>query len=486
MNDPDRWRRVSDLFAQALERPAGDRAAFVQQACGGDQALADEVLSLLRGHERATANEFLEKPAATLDPTLLDEPSPPIGRQVGPYVIRSEIGRGGMGIVYYAEDTRLGRAVALKAVAPELARDPRMRERLRREAQAAAALSHPAIATVYTLEESNGDLFIVSEYVEGRTLREEIASQPLPETALLEVARTLADALAAAHERGIVHRDLKPENILRRNDGQLKILDFGLARDLHAHPGAPATPFTQPGQAPGTPAYMAPEQLRGSPGDTRSDVFAYGVLLFELATGRLPDLDPSASAVPAILPASLDAVVRRCLQTAPHERFMSGAELLNAVTASQAGVRSLSREKIRALWWWQFHQLAVAAIHAALVAALWPARMWFWPSWGKGLFYAALAIQTAAVTMRLHLWFTSRFHAELLSAERERVRRPLDALDRAFQVLLLGAGGAAVRADSPVAPLFFVAAIGSFLTSALIEPATSRAAFDVSAPAQLK
>jgi hypothetical protein len=154
--------------------------------------------------------------------------------------------------------------------------------------------------------------------------------------------------------------------------------------------------------------------------------------------------------------------------------------------ASEAGVRSLPSEKTIALWWWQFHQLAVAAIHAALVAALWPARMWFSPGLGMGLFYAALAIQTAAVTMRLHLWFTSRFHAELLSAERERVRRPLVALDRGFQVLLLAAGGAAVVADSPAAPLFFVAAIGSFLTSALIEPATSRAAFDVSAPAQLK
>jgi hypothetical protein len=478
MNDSERWRRVNDLFAQAKERPAGEREAFVQQACAGDTALAEEVLSLLRAHDRAAAVEFLEKPAAALDPTLIDEPSPFIGRQVGPYLIRSKIGRGGMGIVFYADDTRLGRAVALKAIAPEFACVPRMRERLRREAQAAAKLSHPAIATVYTLEESDGDLFIVSEYVEGTTLREEIASCPLAETDLFDVARTLAEALAAAHARGIVHRDLKPENILRRSDGQLKILDFGLARDLHASAGAPNTRPTVHGQAPGTPAYMAPEQLRGSAGDTRSDVFAYGVLIFELATGRLPDPDADTNTPPAISPPSLDAVVRKCLRTAPHERFASGVELLGALAVSEPNKRSGREEYANALWWWQFHQLAVAAVHSALVAALWFARAWFVPPWGMALFYSALATQTAAVTMRLHLWFTSRFHAELLSVERERIRRPLVALDLAFQALLLTAGIGAAGADSQAAPIFFIAAIGSFLTSALIEPVTSRAAFD--------
>lgn len=474
MSDSDRWRRAGDLFAQALDRAPEERRAFVEQACGSDTQLASEVLSLVDAHDRAGAG-FLEQPAAALDPTLLDEPSPLIGRQVGPYLVRAEIGRGGMGIVFYAEDTRLGRGVALKAVAPELARDPRMRERLRREAQAAAALSHPAIATVYALEELDGDLFIASEYVEGRTLREELAGGPLEGEPLLQAARAVAGALAAAHSRGIVHRDLKPDNILRRNDGQLKILDFGLARDLHAQAGASAARLTFHGQAPGTPGYMAPEQLRGDPGDTRADVFAFGVLIHELATGQHPD--DADTRVP-FAPVSLNAIVRRCLRSAPHERFSSGVELLGALMAGEVMESGPEAPASGALWWWQFHQLAVAALHAALVAALWPARTWFSPPTGMALFYAALASQTAAVTMRLHLWFTSRFHAEQLSVERSRVRGPLLVLDLVFQALLLIAGVAAAWADSPMAALFLVAAIGSFLTSALIEPATARAALD--------
>jgi predicted Ser/Thr protein kinase len=476
MSDPDRWRRVGDLFAQALERPGADRRAFIQQTCGTDTALAAEVLSLLEAHDRAGARGFLEQPAAALDPSLLDDPSPLIGKQVGPYLVRAEIGRGGMGIVLYAEDTRLGRPVALKVIAPELARDPRMRERLRREAQAAAALSHPAIATVYALEEYDGDLFIASEYVEGRTLREEIATHPLPPAVLLEAGRAVASALAAAHSRGIVHRDLKPENILRRNDGQLKILDFGLARDLHVHAREGAGRLTAHGHAPGTPGYMAPEQLRGEPGDTRADIYAFGVLMYELATGAHPGLSP-ADRQP-VAPASLDAVIARCLRSAPHERFASGLELLSALMASDATTLAAEKTSRGAVWWWQFHQLAVAGFHAGLVGALWPARAWFSPAAGMALFYAALAIQTAAVTVRLHLWFTSRFDAEQLSSERSRVGRTLRILDATFQAVLLIAALGAVSADSPVAPLFFVAAVGSFLTSALIEPATSRAAFD--------
>ncbi|MGE5816160.1 MAG: serine/threonine-protein kinase, partial [Acidobacteriota bacterium] len=459
MSDSDRWRRVGDLFAQALERPAAERRAFVRQVCGQDTQFAAEVLSLLDAHDRASAGDFLEQPAAALDPSLLDEPSPLIGKQVGPYLVRSEIGRGGMGIVFYAEDTRLGRAVALKAIAPELARDPRMRERLRREAQTAAALSHPAVATVYALEECEGDLFIASEYVEGRTLREEIAGGPLSPDRVLDVALSVASALAAAHSRGIVHRDLKPDNILRRNDGQLKILDFGLARDLHVQAGGAAARLTLQGQVPGTPGYMAPEQLRGDPGDTRADVYAFGVLMYELATGVHPDLDP-ADRQP-LAPPSLESVVARCLRETPRERFPSGIEVLGALMASDATAAGAEIPGRGAIWWWQFHQLGVAAFHAGLVVALWPARAWFSPATGMALFYAALAIQTAAVTMRLHLWFTSRFHAEQLPVERSRVRRPLGLLDALFQAVLFAAGVGAASADSPLAPLFFVAAIGS-------------------------
>ncbi len=476
MSDAHRWRRVADLFTQALERPAAERAAFVRGACGRDAALEAELASLLAAHERAATSGFLDRPAAALDPSLLDdEPSPLVGRTIGPYVIRSEIGRGGMGIVFYAEDVRLGRGAALKAVAPELARDPRMRERLRREARAAAALSHPAIATVYALEELEGDLFVASEYVDGRTLREEIEGGPLPPAAALEAARAIAGALAAAHAAGIVHRDLKPENIIRRGDGQLKVLDFGLARELHAHAGTAQTRLTVAGQAPGTPGYMAPEQLRGDPGDTRADVFAFGVLVYELATGHHPYDDGDARAT--LAPPLLDRVVRRCLRSGAHERFPSGVELLAALTAADADESSAETGGSRELWWWQFHQLGAAGFHAAMAAALWPARAWFPVPWGTIVFYAALALQTAAVTMRLHLWFSSRFHRELIATERQRVHGPLTVLDLCFQALLLAAGVVAANADAPVAPLFFIAAIASFLARLLIEPATAKGAF---------
>ena len=476
MNDSNRWQRVGELLAQALERPVTERAAFVRGAAAGDASLEAELLSLIDAHERASTSGFLERPAAALDPSLLDEePSRLVGRTIGPYVIRSEIGRGGMGVVFCAEDVRLGRSVALKAVAPELARDPRMRERLRREARAAAALSHPAIATVYALEELDGDLFIASEYVEGGTLREEVSRGPLAPAAALEAARTIAGALAAAHVRGIVHRDLKPDNIVRREDGQLKVMDFGLAREVHAQAAAAQTRLTVAGHAPGTPGYMAPEQLRGDPGDMRADVYAFGILMYELATGRHPYDDGDARVM--LSPAVLDRVVRRCLRVAAHERYASGIEVLAALTA--AGVhQSAEHEPSRALWWWQFHQLAVVALHAAMVAAVWPARHWFAPPWGTIVFYAALALETAAVTMRLHLWFSSRFQWDLLAVERRRVHWPLAALDLAFQALLLTVGLAAARVDAPTAPVFFVAAIASFLTLLLIEPATSKAAFE--------
>ncbi len=480
MNDSTRWRRVGDLFAQALERRAADRASFVHDAAAGDVSLEAELLSLLEAHERASTAGFMERPAAALDPTLLeDAPSPLVGRTVGPYVIRSELGRGGMGIVFYAEDLRLGRAVALKAVAPDLARDPRMRERLRREARAAAALSHPAIATVYALEELDGDLYIATEYVEGRTLREEIAASPLAPEAAIDTARAIAGALAAAHARGIIHRDLKPDNIIRRADGQLKVTDFGLARHVHAGAAtAQTTRLTVDGRPPGTPGYMAPEQLRGDPGDMRTDVYAFGVLMYEVATGRHPYEESEERA--RLSPPLLDRIVRRCLRPSAHERYGSAVELLAALTAEDDGA-AVEREPSKAFWWWQFHQAAVAAVHAGLVAALWPARSWFSSPWGRIVFYAALALQTAAVTMRLHLWFSSRFERAQFDTERRRVRWPLFVLDLAFQALLLSTGLAAAGVDAPVAPVFFITAIASFLALVLIEPATTRGAFKRSA-----
>jgi predicted Ser/Thr protein kinase len=444
-----------------------------------DAELATELRALLASHERAAGSDFLEQPAAALDPDLvyddLSGERTAIGRSIGPYVIRSQIARGGMGVVFCAEDTRLGRTVALKAIAPELARDERSRERLRREARAAAALSHPSIATVYALEESDGELFIASEYVPGRTLREELKDGPLPPARVTETARAIASALAAAHAHGIVHRDLKPENVVRRDDGQIKVLDFGLARSLLLDDAPTETRLTVAGAVLGTPGYMSPEQLRGESTDRRSDVYSFGVLLLELATGRRPSESAEAS-TSGSLPAPLAAIVRRCLRPRPEDRFDSAVELLAALMGSGEAA-AVSAAPGSSLWWWQFHQVAIAIFHSVMLVVLWFTRGWFSPPWGNIFFYGALGIETAAVTMRLHLWFSSRYHFETLGVQRARVRGPLLALDGLFAGLLLVAATAAVRGDRAAAPLLVIASIASALALLLIEPATARAAF---------
>ena len=213
--DSAQRRRVRDLFEAALDREPADLDAWIAREAADDPIVRDEVLSLLTHHSRAGA--FLSQPIAERAPELLadDQPLPP-GSRVGAYTIVRELGRGGMGYVYLASDERLGRTVALKALAPHLVRDPSQRERLRREARAAASLTHPGICTVYALEELNGELYIASEFVDGRTLGEEIRTGRAPSSGeVLRTARELADALASAHAKNIVHRDLKPDNVMR-------------------------------------------------------------------------------------------------------------------------------------------------------------------------------------------------------------------------------------------------------------------------------
>jgi predicted Ser/Thr protein kinase len=487
--DRARWQRVTELFAQALDRPSRERGAFIQHASGGDADLARDVMSLLEAHERAASQQFLDRPAASLVPELVtDDTSDYIGRRVGPYVIRSELGRGGMGVVFKAEDTRLGRTVALKAVPRDLAQNERSRERLRREARAVASLSHPAIATVYALEEAEGEVFIASEFVPGRSLREEVSRGPLPREALISTARAVAGALAEAHARGIVHRDLKPENIIRRDDGAIKVLDFGLARTTSSS-GPTVTRLTVTGSVVGTPGYMAPEQLRGEPVDARADVFSFGVLMYELAAGRHPFGGGDAGSLlaalleghtpvpeaPLVTPA-IDSVIRRCLRPRPEDRFASGVELLVALNAAVHPGAAIVRAG-SAVWWWQFHQVAISIFHAALLVLLWFSRGLFGPPVGNVIFYGALAAETAAVTMRLHLWFSARMEPEVLAAQRARVTRPIMALDVLFGLIVVAAAIKGANVDAPAAPALLTASIISLLSVLVIEPATTRAAF---------
>jgi hypothetical protein len=398
-----------------------------------------------------------------------------------------EIGRGGMGVVYAARDERLGRTVALKALPAEFTQNRRHRDRLAREARAAAAFAHDAIATVFALEEVDGHLFIASELVEGETLRDELARGAVPPERLLQTLIEIASGLSAAHARGIVHRDLKPENIIRRTDGHIKILDFGLARIID--PGLTTmTRLTEPGMAPGTPGYMAPEQLTGNDTDPRSDLFAFGVLAWELASGEHP-----FGANPALMLArmmegrplshprqlsipALDPIVRRCLRVAPDERYPSADALLADLTrlAGSGGQATLLLPVAApALWWWQFHQLAIAGVDALTPILVGLAGRSFERRTGVWLFFAALALATAAVTLRLNLVFTARVHPSMLGTHRAHHFRWIAIAECLLSLLILGAGVAAIELAPIAAGVLISLAIVMLASLAVIEPATT-------------
>ena len=290
-------------------------------------------------------------------------PSPGmIGRTIKHYEIEEELGRGGMGVVYRARDTRLGRAVALKVLPPELTRDADRKERLFDEAKAAGKVNHPAIAQVYEVDETEDGLFVVMELVEGRTVKALIGARELDVLGSLEIASQVASGLQKAHEAGIVHRDIKPENVMVTPDGHAKILDFGLAK--LREPGSPSgdelshmatLAKTQAGMVLGTLRYMSPEQARGQAVDHRTDVFSVGVLLYEMVTGQLPfsgnnPLDTlhaiafeetrPVTAVRPNLPPSLQRVVTRCLRKRAQDRYPDAKELVTDLKAVQREVES--------------------------------------------------------------------------------------------------------------------------------------------------
>ena len=358
--EPERWRRINELFHAALERDPGDREAFIDEACAGDPALRTEVLSLLQMH---SGSGVIDRPAVEADPGLLltGEDDPLIGRRLGPYEVTGLLGRGGMGIVYLGRDTRLQRPVAIKALPPALTHNDQLRARLRREAMAAGALSHPGIATVFALEEFDGQLYVVQEYVPGRTLRAtmKIRKGRLAVAEVVPIALDIARALAAAHAHGVLHRDLKPENVLHTPDGGIKVVDFGLAR---FEPGAAlgdAETLTRPGALPGTPGYMAPEVLRGDPVDARADQFSFGVLLYELVAGEHPfEGTDDIATVARILetepagpgparpecPEPLVRVITQCLAKAARDRYRTTAELVAALEAVRDAVDAVATD----------------------------------------------------------------------------------------------------------------------------------------------
>jgi len=499
----DHWDRVGTLFDAAVALPVAERAAFVRSS-GEPDEIQQEVLSLLASHDNAAG--FLDKPPDTSTRTDADihEPEPdPVplaeGTVVGPYRIGAVVGAGGMGIVYEGYDTRLHRRVAIKSLSPRLSREERQRERLKQEARAAAALTHPGIATVFALEEVSDQLYIVSEYLDGETLRTMLERRKFSTVEALGVAIDMAVALAAAHDRGIVHRDLKPENVIRTTGGTLKILDFGLAqfedaaRDLMSK-----TRLTQPGFIAGTPPYMAPEQLLGRETDSRTDQFSLGVVLYELCTGRhafgggsLPSTiarilasDPVPPGRDDVIPPALWQVIERCLQKDPSQRYESTRVLVSALETARASIENVASASARdsrapvapTVWWWRFHQLAAALLYAVMVVPVW----YLHGSFGRvGLFFffAVLAAVVVAGGLRLHLWFSSRVYPQDLFERRAEVARGIRIADVAFAGLLI-VGGVALPPDrAGWSALLISFGMGAGLAALFIEPATARAAF---------
>jgi eukaryotic-like serine/threonine-protein kinase len=399
---PERWRRIEELFQAALDRDVRERRAFLEASCAGDEELRREVESLLE--REPGMDKFLNSRARAvmLHNMAGESPASMIGRRLGAYHIVGHLGAGGMGDVYRARDTKLGRDVAIKVLPTIFAADPERLARFEREARALAALNHPHIAALYGVEESEGVRALVLELVEGPTLAERLASGPLPIKEALVIARQVAEALQAAHERGIIHRDLKPANIKLSRDGAVKVLDFGLAKAIVGDARGPdlsqsssvTTGVTREGVLLGTIGYMSPEQATGRPTDRRTDIWAFGCVLFEMLTGRrafeghdVADTlaavfvrEPEWQALPDV-PVAIRRLLQRCLERDLHQRIADVAavrfvleEMSDLAGTSNAlnPTATAANASPRAMWW---RIVAVSAITLLVATVVIPSLM---------------------------------------------------------------------------------------------------------------
>jgi len=496
--------RLSDVFFAALEAPPADRAALVRARCQDHPEWIPTIEQLVAASERAPSTAVMGAAIFAAPSTL------PPGSQVGPYVVDGELGRGGMAIVYRARDVVLDMAVALKAVRPEAAGGTALLGRLQDEARTLARLSsNPHIARVYAFVEQDDTGYIVQELVPGETLRDVLARGPLAPRDAVEILLATLDALAAAHRAGIVHRDLKPENVMRTDDGRVKVLDFGIALHGDVPPNDTLRTHlsTRLGIA-GTIAYMAPEQLLGQPVDARTDLFAAGVMLYELLTARHPfggeseDLRWSAILVdpPAALsadeaariPQHLMQVIDRCLRKVPAERWQTADALAEAmrgalmpqdtsgmVSGGEVGAApQLPRATASAVRWWQFHQVTAAVIAWLLLIPVWQVREWITAFDWRLVFFLLLAALAIVPSLRLSLAFVSSAHPSRLREHVRRCRPWIRAGEAVFSAGLLVVGLALARAHAGWATLFIAFGIGLLVVAWFVEPVTEEAALE--------
>ncbi len=391
----ERWRQVKGIFQTAIELPVDKRAVYLMDACPDAPSLRTEVESLIAAHEEL--GSFLDTPAVDLaaEALVADLSSSLVGKFLGRYQILTLLSRGGMGEVYRAKDTMLGREVAIKVLPADFASDQERLQRFEQEARAASALNHPNIITIHEIGRADGVHFIVSEFIEGETLRRRAADERISPDAVVEIAIQITGALNAAHEAGIVHRDIKPQNIMVRPDGLVKVLDFGLAK-LTDRPfsttfdtNAPTLRFkTEPGIIMGTMAYMSPEQVRGQELDKRTDIFSLGVVLYEMAAGHsLFARETAADVIASILekdppplaqfaaevPETLERIIRKALSKDREERYQTARDLLADLRnfkSTDGSVASISAKSESLLGAIRRHRRFAALTLVALMAVI--------------------------------------------------------------------------------------------------------------------
>src|SRR5208282_5669460 len=347
---PERWQRIREVLEKALELAPGERSVYLNEECSSDLSLRQEVETLLASSDDVRSS-FLQSSSALRVPLAS-------GTKLGDYEVKSLLGSGGMGEVYRARDSRLGRDVAIKVLPSFLSADAERLRRFGQEARAAAALNHPNILAVFQMGTYEDSPYLVSELLEGETLRDQIKRGRLSVRKAIDYGVQITRGLAAAHEKGIVHRDLKPENLFVTKDGRVKILDFGLAKltqpqSSSEHDAPTLTEQTDAGVVMGTVGYMSPEQVRAQTADHRADIFAFGAILYEMLAGKrafqkptspetmtaiMNEDPPGISQVAANIPLAMQRVVHRCLEKNPEQRFQSASDLAFALDAlSESG-----------------------------------------------------------------------------------------------------------------------------------------------------